>query len=236
VKGAEVFEKNSPLLLLPNHQALVDPIILVSHVFRFSKLTPVISEKYFDIPVAKTLFRKWGAVRVSDLESGNRDTNVLKVITRSVIKGFKRKNNILLYPSGQISAHGYERIFNKKSACHIVLKLPEDVRIVGVRITGLWGSSWSKAGRAKSPNFFLQVLKGLFYILANLIFFLPKRVVTLEFEELTEGAKSVALEGIKPFNSFLEGFYNLHGEEPALYLKHFFYVANRKSTKEDRSQ
>jgi len=223
VKGSDIFRDNSPAFILPNHQALIDPLILVSHIYRFSTVTPVMSEKYFDIPVAKTFFRRLGAVRVSDLQNGNRDTQVLKVITRSVIKGFKRKNNIILYPSGHIAGQGYEKIYNKKSAYHIVIKLPEDVQVIGVRITGLWGSMFSKAKTGKSPNFFVQLLKSMFFILANMIFFLPKRTVTIEFEELTSRAKSIALEGQKPFNSFLEDFYNLHGVEDANFLKHYFY-------------
>jgi long-chain-fatty-acid--[acyl-carrier-protein] ligase len=224
VQGADVFTKNSPVFILPNHQALIDPVILVSHIYRFSTVTPVISEKYFDIPVAKTFFGRLGAVRVSDLENGSRDTQVLKVISRSVIKGFKRKQNIILYPSGQIAGQGYEKIFNKKSAYHIVNKLPDDVQVVGVRITGLWGSMWSKAKTGKSPDFFVQLLKGMFFVMANFIFFLPKRTITIEFEDLTSSAKSIAEQGQKPFNSFLEEFYNLHGEEAPLFLKHFFYL------------
>ena len=224
VKGSEVFNQNKASLILPNHQALIDPVILLSHIYRFSSATPVISEKYFDIPVAKSFFRLIGAVRVSDLETGSRDTQVLKVITRSVLKGLKRKNNVLLYPSGQIAGQGFERIFNKKSAYHIVCKLPEEVQVVGVRITGLWGSMWSKAKTGKSPDFFNQMLKGFFLILANLIFFVPKRTVTIEFEDLTIQAELAALQGQKPFNTFLEDFYNLNGEEKPLFLKHFFYL------------
>ncbi|HEY5511209.1 MAG TPA: lysophospholipid acyltransferase family protein [Prolixibacteraceae bacterium] len=223
IKGSEVFQDNSPIFILPNHQALIDPVILLSHIYRFTTVTPVMSEKYFDLPVVKSFFRKLGAVRVSDLEKGNRDTQVLKVITRSVIKGFNRGKNIVLYPSGQIAGQGYEKIFNKKSAHHIVAKLPEEVKVVGVRISGLWGSMFSKARTGKSPDFFVQLSKGAFYVLANLIFFLPKRTVILEFEDLTSSAKNIALEGQKPFNSFLEDFYNLHGVEDANFLKHYFY-------------
>jgi long-chain-fatty-acid--[acyl-carrier-protein] ligase len=228
VKGSEVFRKNSPLFILPNHQALIDPVILLSQIYRFSQATPVISEKYYDIPVAKSFFRRLGAVRVSDLEKGNRDTMVLKTITRSVIKGFKRKQNIVLYPSGQIAGQGYEKIFNKKSACEIVRKIPDDVCIIGVRITGLWGSMWSKAYTGKSPFFFIQLAKGLFYTLANLIFFLPKRKVILEFEDLTSSAKSEVQKGKKSFNTFLEDFYNQHVEEQPLFLKHYFYAPKLK--------
>ena len=165
-----------------------------------------------------------GAVRVSDLETGSRDTQVLKTITRSVLKGFRHNKNTVIYPSGQIAGQGYEKIFNKKSAYHIVRTIPEGVQIIGIRLTGLWGSMWSKAKTGKSPNFFIQLLKGIFYVFANLLFFLPKRNVLVEFKDLTSICKEKVLLGQKPFNSFLEDFYNLHGEEPVLFLKHIFYL------------
>ena len=228
IKGSEILQTNSPVLFLPNHQALIDPVILLSQIYRFSSATPVVSEKYFNIPVLKWYFKRLGAVRVSDLETGSRDTQVLKVITRSVIKGFGRRKNIVIYPSGQIAGQGYEKIFNKKSAYHIVKSIPDGVQITGVRISGLWGSMWSKAKSGKSPDFFTQLLKGIFYVLANLFFFLPKRNVTIEFEDITSIAREKAILGQKPFNTFLEDFYNLRGEEPALFLKHIFYLPQMK--------
>jgi acyl carrier protein len=228
IKGSDILQHNSPILFLPNHQALIDPVILLSHIYRFSTATPVVSEKYFDMPVVKWYLKRLGAVRASDLETGSRDTQVLKSITRSVSKGFRRNKNILIYPSGQITGQGYEKIFNKKSAYQIVRTIPEGVQIAGVRITGLWGSMFSKAKTGKSPNFFLQLLKGIFYVLANLLFFLPKRAVSIEFEDLTAIVKEKVALGQNPFNSFLEDFYNLHGEEPALFLKHIFYLPQMK--------
>jgi 1-acyl-sn-glycerol-3-phosphate acyltransferase len=228
IEGSKIIQNNSPVLFLPNHQALIDPVILLSHIYRFSTAIPVVSEKYFNIPVVKWYFKRLGAVCVSDLETGSRDTQVLKTITRSVFKGFRRNKNIVIYPSGQIAGQGYEKIFNKKSAYHIVRGIPEDVQIIGVRITGLWGSMWSKAKTGKSPNFFVQLLKGMFYVLANLLFFIPKRNVTIEFEDLTSICKEKVILGQKPFNTFLEGFYNLHGEESALFPKHIFYLPIRK--------
>jgi len=228
IKGSEILQKNSPILFLPNHQALIDPVILLSQIYRFSTATPVISEKYYDLPLAKWYFKRMGAVRVSDLETGSRNTQVLKSITRSVFKGFRRNTNIVIYPSGQIAGQGYEKIFNKKAAFHIVSSIPENVQIVGVRISGLWGSMFSKAMTGKSPDFFVQLLKGLGYVLANLLFFVPKRTVNIEFEDLTSIAKEKAIPGQTPFNSFLEDFYNQHGEEPALFPKHIFYLPQLK--------
>lgn len=103
-------------------------------------------------------------------------------------------------------------------------KIPDDVTIIGVRTTGLWGSMWSKARTGKSPNFMILLLKGMFYILANFIFFLPRRTITIEIEDLTLLAKKNAQFGRKTFNQFLEDFYNLNGEEDLNLLSHLFYI------------
>jgi len=225
IRGTEILSTNAPKLFLPNHPALIDPVILLSQLFRFTVATPVIAEKYYRMPLMRWYLKQLGAVRVSDLEKGSRDTGVLKTITRSVYKGFRRSNSILIYPGGQLSGQGYERILNKKSACQIVRNIPDDVQIVGVRISGLWGSMWSKAGTGKSPDFFVQLLKGAGYVLANLVFFVPKRTVRIELEDITAAARAASLSGLQPFNAFLEEFFNQRGEEPALFLKHYFYAS-----------
>ena len=75
----------------------------------------------------------------------------------------------------------------------------------------------------KSPDFLWTYLKGIFYVLANLIFFVPRRDVTITFEDITEEAIRYTAEGRQPFNRFLESFYNVEGEEKKCCLKHFFY-------------
>ncbi len=222
MEGVDRIKTDAPVLFLPNHPALIDPVILVSQLWRFMAVVPVIAEKYYNVPLAKWYFKGIGAVSVSDLEAGSRDTQVLTTITGAVAKGFRQKKNIVIYPGGQIAGQSYERIFNKKSAYHIVKEIPEDVQIVGVRITGLWGSMWSKAKTGKSPHFFVQLLKGAFYVLANLVFFVPKREVKIEFSDITSAAKENAALGQKPFNQFLEEFYNVNGEEKAVFYSFRF--------------
>lgn len=224
IKGRQVLKDATPVLILPNHQALVDPMILVSHVYRYSHAIPLVSSSFYDLPLLKTGFKILGAIRVSNLEAGSRNIHVLNQITQSALEGFEKGNSVVLYPSGQLANQGYEKIINKKSAHKIVSEMPDGVKVVGVRITGLWGSMWSKARTGKTPHFFLLVLKSLAYLLANFIFFLPRRSVLLEIVDLTTEAKSKAREGIKDFNRYLEDFYNQHGEEQANFVRHFFFL------------
>lgn len=228
IKGAELLKNSSPHLILPNHPALIDPVILLSHFYKDTNAIPVITSNFYDIPILKSFFSAVGAVRVSDLSKGSRNINVLNDISRSVLKGFSRDNSIILYPGGQLSSNGFEKIFNKKAAQKIVNKIPHKVTVIGVRTTGLNGSMWSKAPTGKSPNFPIQCIKGLFYIFANLIFFLPRREITLEIEDLTQVAKENAQHGRKTFNLFLEDFYNFHGKEEAKFQSYFFYFKSKR--------
>jgi len=223
VKGSEVLKTDAPKLILPNHQAIMDPIILFSQLYKYTQAVPIVTSSYYDLPVAKSLFSAWGAVRVSDLESGSRNVKVLDQIVESVEEGFDLGKNIVLYPSGQIAGQGYEKIFNKQSAHKVVNDLPDNVEVIGARFTGLWGSSWSKAWMGRSPKFIVPLLKGIFYTLANLIFFMPRRQVTIELMNITSQAHAEAIKDRTTFNRYLEGFYNMHGEEAPNYLKYFIY-------------
>ncbi len=216
-------DANKPILFLPNHQAVVDPMLLVSYLYPHKNVVPMITSSYYDLPVVKLFFKNWGAVRISDLESGSRNTNVLNEITASAITAFKHKKSIVIYPSGQIASQGYERILNKKGAYEIVKQLPSNVQIIGVRINGLWGSQWSKAWKGQSPNFGLNLIKGIFYTLCNIFILMPKRKVSIYFEDITKDAIDFSKDDKQTFNQFLERFYNSKGEEQPSFIKHYFF-------------
>ena len=224
VKGSEVLQDGRPHLILPNHQALVDPFIVVTEVYRFVPVVPVVLETYFHLPVLRTIFRIIGGVPVSDLSMENRNPDVLREIMSGAIDALQQRQSILLYPSGQLAGQGYEKIFNKQSAWAIAATLPADARIIGLRLSGLWGSMWSRAWVGESPHVGWTALKALFYLAANLFFFLPRRDVTLEFADITQDAVQRAKLGRNEFNLFLESFYNAGGEEPVRFLKHYFYA------------
>ncbi|MEI6696413.1 MAG: acyl-[ACP]--phospholipid O-acyltransferase [Bacteroidota bacterium] len=224
LKGIEVLQNKQSKLILPNHQALVDPQILFTQIIKYAKVVPVASEIYANKPVLKQLFNMVGTVIVSDITSSNRDDQALKNIYSNVVNALENGKSVLLYPSGQIAGQGYEKIFNKQSAWAIVDNIPKNSQVIGVRIHGLWGSMWSRAWIGKSPDFIKTFLKAVFYVVANLIFFLPRRKVTVEFVDITQDAIKKAKENRLAFNVFLESFYNIKGEEKLLFLKHYFYA------------
>ena len=62
VKGGEIFSGNRPKFILPNHQALVDPLISITQIYRFSTVVPVVSEMYYNKPLLRTIFMIIGGV------------------------------------------------------------------------------------------------------------------------------------------------------------------------------
>lgn len=210
-------------LLLPNHQALIDPILLFAHTYRFSPLVPVLTSSFYDIPVVRWIFKSWGAVRVSDLEAGSRNTSVLEQIVSAVKKGLSLQKSIVLYPSGQIACQGYERIINKQSGHKCVETMPADARVIVVRIRGLWGSRWSRGYSGEAPSFFTVLLKSSLLLFSNFFIFMPKRSVSIEYMDLTEELRAVSKEGKQAFNRHLETIYNIYGEEEARLIKYYWF-------------
>ncbi len=226
--NTDSIDKKRPVLFLPNHQAVVDPMILVSHIYPYKNIVPVVTSTYYDLPILNRFFKNWGAVRVSDIERGSRNVNVLNDISTAVKTAFNYQRSIVIYPSGQIAEQGFEKILNKKAAYQIVSELPGNVQVVGVKIKGLWGSRWSKAWTGKPPAFASNVLKGMLMCLANFLFFMPRRKVEISFEDITERCKKEVVDSRKSFNQYLEKFYNSKGVEKPLFLKGFFYTTSLK--------
>ena len=233
VTGEELLHEDGPKLLLQSHQSHIDPQLLGVFVAQRCDLVPVISEKFLKIPVIGSVLKSYDAVSVSDLKHGNRDPNVLKNMFSQIMESLKNGKSVLIAPSGNIAVAPVEKIKNKQSAHVLVSNIPDNVKIIGVRVNGLWGSMWSVAWKGKKPKFLPTFFKGGFYIFANLIFLLPKRKVTFEFVDITDTAKLESKSDRKTFNNYLERFYNIKGAEKVSYLKHFYYFpkTNRKYPK-----
>ncbi len=223
ISNSEVICSNSPKLFLSNHQAIVDPQIIFTQLSKYTTIVPIATESYFKIPVIKQILKMLKTIPVSDLTSGNRDTKVLKTIKDGIFNAFMNNNSVLLYPSGQLTDDGLEKIKNKKSAYVVVSELPDDVQIIAIQISGLWGSMWSKSKNGRSPDFFKTFFRGIFIVFANFIFFVPKRTVNIKLIDITEDAKQIAKTGKDEFNSFLEEIYNKNEQEIANKVSYCFF-------------
>lgn len=221
LSGLEVLNNpDDTMLFLPNHQAVVDPQILFAYLLRYTAVSPLVTEKYFHIPGVAQVLRLVGAVMVPDLEKSRRGVEVVSHLSEQVVELLKEGHNMLIYPAGQLTSCGNERIGNKQGTWQICRCLPQGTRIIGVRIGGLWGSMWSKARTGRTPEFLRTYLRGILYVLLNGIFFMPRREVTISFHDITQEVLRHTDGGRRKLNDYLEQFYNTGEKEPVLFLRY----------------
>ena len=210
VDGLESVAQDMPLLVLPNHPAMVDPM-LVGVVFWKTPLRPLSDELFFRTGiVAPHVLKTLGAVAVPDLRKHRtaKGATIARGLGDIVTSTLKDGGNVIFYPSGHIQTEpDREDIGTRQLAYNICGDLPEGVRVVGVRTRGLWGSIWSRAGRKESPSFVPTFTRSVFlwFFWAP---FVPRRRVKMHVEDLTgrvrEWSRGTRLE----FNEKLNAWYN----------------------------
>lgn len=213
------FDPTKNYLILPNHPAGIDPLILVSELQRRKiSVCPLVDESFFTIRIVRHVLTLFHAIRVPDFRHENfwprlsvktaRKSSLrrAKALTHSVLALLTAGENVLLYPSGHITANGAESLGNRRLAYDVVKQLPEDVEVVLVRIRGLYGSMFSRAGISHSPHYFRVFLKVLFCW--PVVFFKRKRRVRIYAENVTARAVDWSRSGRVAFDRTLEEWYD----------------------------
>lgn len=212
VKGLDpLTEKNlnrkGGILLLPNHPALMDPLILFIWLWPKFRMRPLIVEFMFRnralFPIAKRL----GAVPIPDFDTGVNQLKIkrAKEALHLLVEGLKKGDHFIVSPAGRIKSTGQETI-GGASAAHTLLSECPETNVVLIRTTGLWGSSFSRALTGRSPDMGEAFLKGVKILIKNLIFFAPRRKVVIEIEanppDFPRACSRI------DFNRYLEHWYN----------------------------
>ncbi|MGA2071300.1 MAG: AMP-binding protein [Sedimentisphaerales bacterium] len=192
------------IVFLPNHPALIDPIIMFAHLHGRFAPRGFADQDQVNRPVIGFIARRWGIRTVPSIATyGPSAKAEIEKVLDETIDGLKRGENLVLWPAGRVY-HGYKESLGANSSVERILQKYPDVRIVLVRTRGLWGSSFGWAS-GKEPLVKPVLLKGVLQLLVSFIFFAPRRKVTIEFFEppdLPRGADR------NTFNRFLEDFYN----------------------------
>jgi acyl-[acyl-carrier-protein]-phospholipid O-acyltransferase/long-chain-fatty-acid--[acyl-carrier-protein] ligase len=209
LEGAECLEGEGPLLVLPNHPAMVDPMLVATELWRLP-LRPLVDERFFRAGLLTRLaLGTLDAVSVPDLVArrSRRGAETARALANLVPDTLAAGGSVIFYPSGHIQTEdGREEIGNRRLAYEACRSLPGGVRVVGVRTTGLWGSIWSRAGRNASPPFVPTLLRSMALWLFA-VPFLRRRKVTMHLEDLTERAKAWSEGTRQEFNRRLEAWY-----------------------------
>ncbi len=209
VEGLDALDPQATHLVLPNHPAMVDPMLVTAELWR-TPLKSLADESFFHAGfVAPRVLKTLGAVAVPDLRKrpSRAGASIARGLSDIVLQTLADGGNVIFYPSGHIWTEPKEEIGTRQLAYNICRELPPLVQVVGVRTTGLWGSIWSRKGRTASPAFVPTFVKSvlLWLFVAP---FRPRRRVTIHIENLTarvaEWSRGTRLE----FNAQLEAWYN----------------------------
>lgn len=208
---AEHKKHKDGVLFLPNHPAEIDPVILMFYLWPTFKPRPLVVEHFYYLKGFHPLIRLVGALPMPTIESvanswkAKQVDKLLKYITGQLQKG----DNFLIYPGGKLKHTGAE-ILGGASFIPNLLKTAPNAKVVLVRTTGLWGSSFSRALTGKVPSFGKTLVQGIKILFQNGIFFAPRRAVKIEFAEAPADFPATAprLE----LNRYLERWYNQYPE------------------------
>ncbi len=191
VTGEELLRDSSTHLVLPNHTAYIDPLILFSEEW-WLPISPLTDELFMRHWFYGYILRKADAIEVPDLAksamSREEGVNVASQLSRIVLDRLAEGKQICFYPSGHVKTIDKEIIGNRRLAYEVCRDLPDNVHVILCRMRGLETSRWSK----------LKPKEHLF-----------RRTVTMHFEDHTDELRTWAQTlDRRTFNERLEQWYN----------------------------
>ncbi|MCL7489762.1 MAG: AMP-binding protein, partial [Desulfobulbaceae bacterium] len=205
------------ILFLPNHPAWIDPVILMTTLYERFQPRPLADYDETNRFYIRPLMKLVNAICIPSLvKNGRRSKDEITRGINRVASSLQAGDNIILYPAGKLYRDRYENL-GAKSAVHTILAGNPQQRIVLIRTSGLWGSRFSWANG--QPDAAQNLKASLLFVLANVVFFGPRRKVTVEISEpmdLPRGAERTVI------NQALETFYNAK-VQPNLHVPYFWW-------------
>lgn len=194
VSGEELLRDESTHLVLPNHTAYIDPLILFSEEW-WLPIRPMSDELFTRHWFYGYILRKADVIEVPDLNKSSmtREEGVAAAaqLSRIAIDSLAEGKQICFYPSGHVKTVDKEIIGNRRMAYEVCRELPENVRVILCRMRGLETSMWSKLKPKKWKW---------------------RRTVTMVFEDHTDDVRTWAQTLTRrEFNEKLENWYNDDG-------------------------
>ncbi|MDB6081029.1 MAG: aas [Chlamydiia bacterium] len=206
---AQLKEGKNGTIFLPNHPAIfIDPLLVTIPLLQSFSVRPLIVEYMFYHPLVNWAARIIQALPIPNFHTG---FNIIKErrtkrMLGKISEGLKQNQNFLVYPSGA-TKQGPKEVLGGTFGVHQLISENQEMTIVLVRTTGLWGSIFSRAlthGDVPDMNKALQ--RAFWMILKNAIFFMPRRKVTVEFEVV--GKEFPRKASKQEINRYLEDWYN----------------------------
>ncbi len=213
VKGLKTLKdpglkKGKGTLFLPNHPSIfTDPMLVSAYTFGRFRPRALITEYMYFTPGIYTIMQWINALPIPSLTNAPNSYKVFRNRRsfETAVNGLKKGENFLIYPAGRSKSSGLE-IIGGASGVHKLLKEVPEANVVLVRLTGMWGSVFSRAITGKPPAFWQTIAFGIKTALKAGLFFLPRRDITIEYvlapEDFPREASRTEL------NRWLEEWYN----------------------------
>lgn len=191
-------------LFLPNHPALIDPVLVMINLYSKFYPRPLSDSGQANMPVVRQVMKVINPITIPDIGTDGRSSrDKVKAAMQEVVECIQKGEDIILYPAGRVYRTQHENLAGNSGVEYVLNNAP-DTRVVLVRTSGLWGSSYGRANNS-SPSILKSIPHGIKYVLANLLFLGPRRKVTIE---LVEDSHVKTLTERKAINRYLEAFYN----------------------------
>ena len=220
-------ERKHGMLFVPNHPALIDPLIIYTALWSKFRPRPLIEESQLRYPGMKFMVGQLKGVLIPDVLSGG--TQVRETVNKTleqVIKALKEGENVILYPAGRTYRSKHEEL-RGTSAVHTILQEIPDLEVVMIRTRGLWGSTFSRADGLLTAIDFKFILRAIFVWFINGIFFIPKRKVEITVKKPSDLPREASRQDL---NSYLEEFYN-DNTLPNTIVAKYFWKGNKPIVK-----
>jgi long-chain-fatty-acid--[acyl-carrier-protein] ligase len=211
------------VLILPNHPGYIDPLIVMTSLGPWLRPRPLVFGGTFRNPILRPFMKVLNALEVPDLERPSQKAREqAQQAVNEVIASLQRGENCILWPSGRLQRDGTERLGGAQALTDILRAVP-DCEIVRVRTRGVWGSMFSFAQTGKLPDLVQCQRKAIRTLLSNLLFFTPRRRVTLTIERVDRSQLPELCRD--KLNPWFEAWYNadVPQEKPTYVPYHFLF-------------
>lgn len=221
VKGLDTIapDAEAGMLFLPNHPALIDPLIVNVLLQQRFAVRPLADRGQAENPLIGFFLHYINALLIPDLrqQCGQDECGDITEVLQLMEDSLERGEHLLVYPAGRIYRGPNEEVHGCSAVDRLVKAVP-GARVVLVRTAGLWGSRFSRA-HGKPPYFFKTLLAVVPKLLLNGLLFMPKRRVTVEFMEVSDFPRHGSRQEV---NGYLEAFYNKVAQ-PAFTVPDYFW-------------
>jgi long-chain-fatty-acid--[acyl-carrier-protein] ligase len=221
ISGLDAARGVDGALILPNHPAEMDPVILGAHLWRDLRPRPVVIEDFYHMPGVGWLMRLVNAIPMPNMEGtlGSYKRMRVEQALADMAHSIDSGDSVLVYPAGRLMRSGTEDLRAASAAFDIIRQSPE-MPVLLVRTRGLIGSSFSFVTHQQRPPLGAGLRNGLGYLLLNFMLFAPRRRIDITVER---AGSDFPRDDKMAMNRWLEAWYNAEGPEEPVPVSFLFW-------------